>query len=238
MEPWDLSETHKLVGARFGRKQEQLVRESTRSIVDRQNYARYHYSETRRLSRYFERKHLAGRRSLIEIHASDAVRDAFELFIVKACAHATACVQSVHAIPDILANALYFSVGANLSSATAIPEHKVSVVSVAAVLERKASTRPLAQTLVDSNRGANWEYLSAVSNTSKHRSVVRSSFNEDWTGKRKNLRELQFAIFERGGKQHWSKSLEDTIGPEYDRLSKLVIQAGHELNRWLSATSA
>lgn len=65
-------------------------------------------------------------------------------------------------------------------------------------------------------RTTSFDHLSAISNMNKHRSVIRSSLNEDWTGKRKNLREIQFAIFERGGKQYWSKSLKDAIGPEYD----------------------
>jgi hypothetical protein len=234
--PWHLSDTYSLVNETFGHAQEQLVRECTRSIVDRQNFARYHYHEARRLSRYFERKHLAGRRSLFELHAADALRSAFERFIVKAGAHATACVQSVHAIPDILANAVYYSLGANLG-AGAVREDKVGVGSVVRVLKRLSHDQ-LADLLVQSVQGADWDHLAAVANTSKHRSVVRSSFSEDWTGKRKNLRELQFEIFERGEKQYWSRSLEDTIGPEFERLSKQVIEVGHELNRCLSAPAA
>ncbi len=231
MDPWDLSETHTLVRNRFDRKQEFLVRECTRSIVDRQNFGRFHYHEIRRLAKSFERKHLS-EKSLIDLDASDELSEAFERFIIKAGAHATACVQSVHAIPDILANALYYACGLNLGSA-AIPEHKVSVNTVVEALKHQKSSKALAEILSTTVEGAGWNHLSAISNMSKHRSLIRTSLNEDWTGKRENLREIHFAIFERGGKQYWSKSLNNVIGPEYDRLSMVVIKSGHELNGWL-----
>ena len=69
-----------------------LVRECTRSIVDRQNFGRFHYHEVRCLAKSFERKHLS-EKSLIELFVSDDIREAFERFIIKAGAHATACVQ-------------------------------------------------------------------------------------------------------------------------------------------------
>jgi hypothetical protein len=190
-------------------------------------------AHAKRLCKQFERKHLCGKKSLIEMHASDDVRVAFEVFIIKAGAHATACVQSVHSIPDILANAVYYALGVNITS-QALPERRVDIKTVCTALGKLRSTSRLLAALSESTRGNDWEYLAAVANTSKHRSVIRSSFSEDWTGERKNLRELQFAIFERGGKQFWSRSFEDSIGAEYDRLSKVVIETGHELNRWLS----
>lgn len=236
MDPWSLPETHDLVRKRFDHKQESLVRECTRSIIDRQNFGRFHYHEVRRLAKSFERKHLS-EKSLIELHTSDEISEAFERFIIKAGAHVTACVQCVHAIPDILANAVYYACGFNLGS-SALPEHKVSVSTVVKVLKNQPPSQALADILSKTIQGQGWDYLSAVSNMSKHRSVIRSSLNEDWTGKRKNFREIQFAIFERGGKQYWSKSLEDAIGPEYDRLSMVVTETGHELNRWLREAAA
>jgi hypothetical protein len=231
MGPWNLPETHDLVRRRFGHKQELLVRECTRSIVDRQRFGRFHYHEACRLAKSFERNHLS-EKSLIELNASDELIAAFERFIMKAGAHSTACVQSIHAIPDILANALYYACGLNLGSA-AIPEHKVSVNSVIKALRRQASSKALAETLSRAVEGPGWDHLSAISNLSKHRSVIRSSLSEDWTGKRKNPREIQFAVFQRGGQQYWSKSLEDVVGPEYDRLSIVVVETGNELNRSL-----
>ncbi len=74
-----------------------LARESTRSVLDRQAFAQYHYHETLRLSNSFERKHLT-RNLFIDLHGdpSGQTRDAFEKYIVKAGAHAIAGAQSIH----------------------------------------------------------------------------------------------------------------------------------------------
>lgn len=53
---WDLHETHDLVRKRFDRKQELLVRECTRSIVDCQRFGHFYYQEVLRLAKSFERK--------------------------------------------------------------------------------------------------------------------------------------------------------------------------------------
>lgn len=234
MTPWNLSETHDFVLDRFGGKQVLLVRECTRSIVDRQNFGRFHYHEMLRLATSFEENYLS-ETSLMEMHASDETVEAFQRFIIKVGAHATACVQCVHAIPDILANAIYYACGLNLGTSM-LTEHKVNVNSVVKILNSQPSLQTLADILSKTTQGLDWEYLSAVSNMSKHRSVIRSSLSEDWTGKRKNFREMQFAIFERDGKQYWSKLVEEAIGPEYDRLALVVSETGHELNRWLRET--
>ncbi len=115
MTPWNLSETHDFVLDRFGGKQVLLVRECTRSIVDRQNFGRFHYHEMLRLATSFEENYLS-ETSLMEMHASDETVEAFQRFIIKVGAHATACVQCVHAIPDILANAIYYACGLNPES--------------------------------------------------------------------------------------------------------------------------
>lgn len=58
MATWSLKDTCALVRKAFGTDQERLAKASTRSVVDRQNFARYHFNEARRLQRRFERKYL------------------------------------------------------------------------------------------------------------------------------------------------------------------------------------
>lgn len=231
MNSWNILETHDLVRLRFDRKQELLVRECTRSIIDRQNFGRFHYHEVLRLAKSFERKHLS-ENSVIWLDTSDETRNAFERFIMKAGAHATACVQCFHAIPDILANAVYYACGLNLVPGKLL-ERSINLTTVVSLLKSHPPSKALADVLSKTTEGKGWDYISSVSNMSKHRSVIRCSLNEDWTGKRKNYREIQFAMFERSGKKYWSKSFEDAIEPEYDRLSIVVIETGNELNRWL-----
>lgn len=234
MTPWDLNETHTLVRHLFGRDQETLARESTRSVNDRKAFSSYHFSEAMRLSKAFERKHLKGSTTILEIHAPGAEKKeaAFQTYMIKAGAHSIAAVQSLHAIPDIFAHAVYFCAGQNLQP-HALAESDISLPKVAACMKKDERFAELSAALVSLQAGAAWSHLAAVSNISKHRSVVRATYSEDWTGTRPNVRELQVTAFERRGKRYPAKSLRDLLEPEYDRLLKTVISIGHDLNACL-----
>jgi hypothetical protein len=192
-----------------------------------------------RLSRAFERKYLADTRTLLDIHTQEAEekREAFERYIIKAGAHSLAAVQSIHAIPDIVAHAVHFASGQNLMP-HALKEADIAVPSVAACLSRDSSFKSLSKPLAALQSGAGWRHLAAVCNMSKHRSVVRSALNEDWTGTRKNFRELHISSFERQGVPYPSKSLRDLLEPEYDRILLAVVAIGDELNRCLRRLAA
>jgi hypothetical protein len=235
MGPWDLKATYALVRGAFGAEQEHLARASIRSLPDRQNFARYHFSEAQRLQRSFERKYLR-KGLLLDLHGQDggAKRAAFEVFMVKAGAHATAAIQSVHSIPDILAHALYYATGQGSSSAV-LNERDISITSVERTFAQVPEFAAFAAALRQAHTGEPWRHLAAVANTSKHRSVIRATLSEDWTGTRKNFRELHVTAFEREGRSYPAVSLQALLEPEYNRLSKLVVQVGHSLAAYLRA---
>jgi hypothetical protein len=239
MSAWNLTETHTLVRTLFSHEQEQFVRESTRSVNDRKIFASYHFTEAMRLSRAFERKHLSGTKSLPHLHTQGAEgkRLAFERYIAKAGAHSLAAVQSIHAIPDILAHVVYFATGQNLKRHS-LKEPEIAVGTVAIALRRECSFTSLSKPLASLQSGTGWRHVAAVCNMSKHRSVVRSSLNEDWTGTRKNFRELYVSSFERHGVAYPPKSLRDLLEPEYDRISLAVVEIGNELNSCLRELAA
>lgn len=236
MVPWDLNETHELVCRVFGRAQETLVRESTRSVNDRTAFSSYHFREAMRLSKDFERKHLVGTRTILELHVEGAEKKeaAFNTYMVKVGAHSTAAVQSLHAIPDIFAHAVYFAAGQNLQP-HAVSDRDISLPRVVTSLKLDKAFAALSAPVASLQSGASWGHLAAVTNMSKHRSVVRATYSEDWTGTRVKVRELHVSAFERNGKPYPAKSLRDLLEPEYDRLLKGVISIGHELNACLRA---
>lgn len=238
MAPWDLNETYQHVRRVFGRAQETLARESARSVTDRQAFSSYHFAEAMRLSKAFERNHLSGARTILEIHVAGAEKKerAFQIYMVKAGAHSIAAVQSLHAIPDIFAHAVYFASGQNLQP-HALDDSDISLQRVATCLKQDMSFAALASPLRAIQSGAGWRHLAAVSNMSKHRSVVRAAYNEDWTGKRAKPRELHVSAFEWHGKPHPAVSLRELLEPEYERLMKSVIGVAHELNACLRAAT-
>lgn len=238
MAPWDLNETYQLVRRLFDRDQEKLAKESARSVTDRQAFSSYHFAEAMRLSKSFERNHLAGARTILEIHVAGAEKAerAFQVYMVKAGAHALAAVQSLHAIPDIFGHAVYFASGQN-KKAHALDDWDISLSRVATCLKQDKRFAVLSTPLRSLQSGAGWRHLAAVSNMSKHRSVVRAAYNEDWTGKRANTRELHVSAFEWHGKLYPAVSLRDLLEPECERIMKSVINVAHELNACLRAAT-
>ncbi len=238
MTRWELSETHTLVKTVFGSSQLKLARESIRSLVDREHYASYHFREANRLTKDFERRHLKGA-ILLDIYTQEGERKrvAFEQYIVKASANAVASVQSIHALPDILANAAYFASGQNLLP-QALPEHEIAMPTVVGALKADSNFRSLAPLLTTAQSGSHWRHLAALTNLSKHRSVVRASLNEDLTGLRAKHRELHFQSFERNGKHFPAISVQSLLEPEFTRLATLIVEVGHELNACLRKLAA
>lgn len=232
----DLNDTYKLVRRVFSREQEMLTRESARSVLDRKEFASYHYSEILRLSKTFERKHLAETRSILELHVQGAEKkeQAFQVYMVKAGAHSLAAVQCLHAIPDIFAHAVYFASGQNLQP-HALADKDISLPGVVGCLKKDKKFAALSSPLTAIQSGKGWSHLAAVSNMSKHRSVVRASYNEDWTGKRTKVRELQITAFERHEKSYPAISLQELLEPEYKRLMNAVISIIQELNHRLQS---
>jgi hypothetical protein len=238
MTPWDLSETYQLVRRAFGSDQEKLARASARSVTDRQAFSSYHFAEALRLSKTFERNHLAGARTILELHVVGAEKKerAFQVYMVKAGAHSLAAIQSLHAIPDIFAHSVYFAAGQNLE-AHALAEPDISLPRVAECLKKDKRFLVLSAALQSVQSGVGWRHLAAVSNMSKHRSVVRTAYSEDWTGTKAKVRELQVSHFERHGKSYPAVSLRELLEPEYERVMKAVISIGNELNACLRSAA-
>lgn len=236
METWDLHETDALIRSAFGKEQEALARGSMRSVNDRKAFASYHYSEILRLTKTLERNHLSDLNTFLEMHVegSENKQKAFERYMIKAGAHSIAAVQSLHALPDIFAHAIYFASGQNLQP-HALAETEISNQNVATCLRKDASFKSLAAPLSAMQSGPGWSHLAAVCNMSKHRSVVRASYSEDWTGTRPNKRELQVSPFARNGKTFSAISLTDLLKPEYERLMSNIIVIAHDLNACLRA---
>lgn len=231
---WDKRETAKLVEKRFDRGQANKVMECMRSVTDRQQFSLYHYREVVRLLQEFEDEHLQGLSTMLELHTEENEHrlEAFEELMVAAGAHALAAVQCLHALPDIFAHVLFFATGQDLLPNAPAPRH-VSVQSVETCLKRDGHFKVLHKPLQALHSGVNWKHLAALSNISKHRSVVRSSLNEDWTGT--HPRRLQFARFGEGNGAYPPVPIGDLLKPEYERLMGGIISMAHTLNERLTA---
>jgi hypothetical protein len=109
---WNLNELRSLILARYGKGQLGLARESLGSTIDRCEYARIHYQDAVALfDRHTQTIKESGQHLLETFFSND---DAHQQTIVRISAYITASVQSLHAIADIFAHAIYYSLGYNL----------------------------------------------------------------------------------------------------------------------------
>jgi hypothetical protein len=233
MPPWNLSETREHITRLFGRRQLELAAPSIRSVDDRQTYAGIHFRAARAVVEAYVSAELQDV-SLLEVTCGeDEGWTKFNIFIREVGAHLTACIQSIHAVPDILANALYYSLGLNLLPG-AIKPRALSIASVAARLTQYPDSANLGALLETLAIGGEFKHLSALANQAKHRTIVFPSLNEDCTGEREVKHAVTFPAFEHEGVPYGEVFADKFLKDEYSRCSALVVAIGSELNAILS----
>jgi hypothetical protein len=233
MPPWNLSETREHISRLFGRRQLELAAPSIRSVDDRQIYAGIHFRAARTVVEAYVSAELQNVSLLEVISDEDEGWIKFNVFIREVGAHLTACIQSIHAVPDILANALYYSLGLNLLPG-AIKPRALSVTSVAARLMLSPESANLAALLETLAIGGEFKHLSALSNQAKHRTIVFPSLNEDSAGERAARHVVTFPAFEHESVLYGQVFADKFLRNESSRCSALVVAIGGELNAILS----
>lgn len=219
MTTWDLKDTCGLVKKVFGLSQLELTSPCLRSITDRQMFADYHYRETLRLLAAYKHNHLLQIEGLHSFElrraGNEKMRDAFETLMAKAGAHVTACVQSLHAVPDIVANGVYFACGLNLDPYP-LADDKVSFTTVRKRMVGRISVKDIDASLAQLVIGDDHKHISALSNLSKHRSIVRVGLHEDLTGLKQEKYEFRFSSFERTNTPFAEVSVASLLQREFD----------------------
>lgn len=229
MARWDVEETRQHIRRLFGDEQLELAKPCLRSVVDRQTYARIHFQDARaKLDAYTQTA--LQEASLFEVTFGDSEAWVeFNIFIREVGAHLTACVQSIHSVPDILAHAIYYSLGLN-SAPGALKARDICVSSVLKVLRRDARYDGITSLLDSLVSAGTFSHLAALTNHAKHRSIVFPSMNEDMTGTRAKRHMVVFPAFNYDDNSYPQVFADDFISVEYERSSQCVVHTGIELN--------
>lgn len=230
MNRWDVNQTRKYVEQLYGHEQLTLVRPCIQSVIDRQLYARIHFRDAQsKLKAYvgdaLQHVDLMG----ITLTGDNETWGDLNVFIREVGAYLTACVQSIHSIPDILSHATYYSLGINLEKGF-LPPHLISVRTVSASMKDKDELSGLRALLDELVREDSFSHLSGLANRAKHRSIVAPALNEDWTSERAERHRLVFPEFVYREFTYPQVFADDLLSAEYERCAKLVVAAGIELN--------
>lgn len=230
---WNAEETHKHVERLYGWGQLQLARPSLRSVVDRLEYARFHYHEAKDAFEALAAKH-AETMTLVEVMSrGDESTADLEEHQMRIGAHVLAVVQCLHAVPDILAHAIYYCLALN-QSPKPLKEVAINVSSVAAALGDLPDGANVQRLLTELTGAGQASHIAALANHGKHRSIVRTGIAEDWTGKAPQRFELRFAEFTYRGTIFPHTAAMKLLADEFDRCGPLVMDIGNALNGTLS----
>lgn len=229
MSRWDIEQTRQDVRRLFGDDQLELASPCLRSVVDRQTYARIHYQDARAKIESYTQTALQDA-SLFEVTFCDSEAWVeFNIFIREVGAHLTACVQSIHAVPDILAHAIYYSLGLNRTLGS-LKTRDICTAKVLKILKRESQFGPITSLLESLVSTATFAHLTALANQAKHRSIVFPSLNEDLTGNREMRHMVVFPEFVYEDIRYPQVFADNFIATEYERSSQCVINTGIELN--------
>lgn len=225
---WDLQQTRQLIGDLFGKNQLLLARQSLNSTLDRLRFAGFHFHEA--MARWDQ--HLE---DIKEFHpfevalglGDEEVEHQRAKRMDELSAHVQACVQSLHAIPDILAHGIYYGLALNMKYPLA--ERKIAAWSVSEKLALDPSLHQLNDLFRFIYGSGDFEYLDALNNHGKHRSIVNTAVGSDLTGEAKDPISLQFSDFKYSGANHDRRDIRTVLTDEYERISKGIVDGGVEL---------
>jgi hypothetical protein len=230
---WDSGLTGELVTAVFGAAQWKKAHPSVRSMTDRPEFCRYHYHEALDMMNEYIKSNLkeTGLWGVYEDY------DEFSYLMLKIRANIVAFVQSLHAVADTCSHMLYYSLALD-KLPRPLKERDIYVNKVLKLLEQQRDAGhpeydKLCRLFREITTGDDYKYLNALTNTSKHRSIVRPELNEDATGRREEKWILFLESFWYAGELFEKTNAREFMRKEHDRIQPLTVDIGVELNEVL-----
>ena len=230
---WDNGLTGELVTAIFGAAQWKMAHPSVRSMTDRPAFCRYHYHEALDMMNEYIKSNLkeTGLWGVYEDY------DEFSFLMLKIRANIVAFVQSLHAVADTCSHMLYYSLALD-KLPSPLKERDIYAKEVLKLLEQQRDAGhpeydKLCRLFREITTGDDYKYLNALTNTSKHRSIVRSELSEDTTGRREDKWILFLESFWYAGELFEKTNAREFMQKEHDRIQPLTVNIGVELNEAL-----
>lgn len=237
MHLWDIDETRTLVERLHGRSQLERARPALRSVADRLSYARIHIQALEVAIKTYlstERRE----KELMEIiftDSGDAWHD-FNLFLREVGAHATAAIQSLHAVGDLFSHAIYYSCA--VGATNPIDERKISVSTVVSRLNGNTKATNLCALLASFGAQGDFQHVAALSNRAKHRSIVLPSLSEDHTGERPERLAVLIQAFDHDDTHFPAVAAQTFLVSQFEAVGRRANEVGNELNTLLRRSAA
>ena len=237
MHLWDIDETRKHVLRLYGRFRLERARPALRSVADRLSYARIHIQALEAVIKTYlspaRRTQELG--EIVFSDSEDAWND-FNLFLREVGAHATAGIQSLHAVGDLLSHAIYYS--SAIDATEPLEERKISVGTVVGRLKSRTNTDALCHSLSSLGPNGDFQHIAALSNRAKHRSLVLPSLSEDHTGQRAERLAVFIEAFTHDETNYPAVQAQAFLVAQFEAIGRRTNETGNELNAMLRHSAA
>jgi hypothetical protein len=229
---WDLNILRDGVEVTYGRAQRELLEPSLNSLPIRQEYAKYHYRRAQELLRpYLDKVQQPHDAVELLFGFQDGKRVPFEMARNEASANYLACLLVIHSFGDNLAHVLYFGLALNLDPGRRLSDRAINIGNVSDKLDNHPDARDC---LLDVARGGNAAHLSALSNISKHRSVISAQFGASLVEDEGKWHGMRFPAVQYCGSQFPTAWVDEFLKDEFGRQSNLILRIGAQLNAFYS----
>ncbi len=193
------------------------------SLIDRQEYARYHYGEYRRI--IDSKNNIYKQMTLI---IAEGNKDYWDK--VGISANALACIQNLHVVHDILAHLITYALDLKFKD-----ERHITLKNVHSKIQEHIDYSSIDTLLVDLIENDNFNYMVANVNHSKHKyniepSITVSPMEEPSVA-------CSFSQFNFHGKDYPKKDTDTFFKTEFNRELKLILHIENELIRILEISS-
>jgi hypothetical protein len=230
---WNMEEARQLIAELYGPQQMELARPSLSSVIERRDQANILWHSTRAVLSTLKR--YAKTRPLFTMAWSSDNRERTRYWVNerKAQAYVTGLIQSLHSLSDLYAHGLYFGLALNKLPDALEKERNINASRVRDRLKAAdlATLRSLYESLFE---GGEFKHLAAISNSSKHRNVVKVGIHENYTGVGDAIY-LEFPAFKYNDVEFTAVAVREFTEREFNRCAKLIVDIGNELNRVLQA---
>ncbi|MGF0666851.1 hypothetical protein ACQRWG_03360 [Stenotrophomonas maltophilia] len=223
---WDLKELRGHVERLFGVEQLRTVNQCLRTIGDRREFSRYHFNEAKDRMEGARQGRETFELTAALLGAFDTDDRQFSTAQFQAYAHTVACVQNMHAVVDNMVHFAYYVLGANLDPATRIEKERDITWSK---VSKKLVAGPIKDGLSALLDDPGFTYLAALSNHSKHRSIVEVSYSVNFESDAVE-HGLRFNLFTYDGVTYPTKWVRPTLIDEYQRQEGLILTIGNAVN--------
>ncbi|MBN4058118.1 hypothetical protein JYT55_00020 [Mariprofundus ferrooxydans] len=220
---WDLNKFRDKVVAKHGGEQLKLLEPFLHAIIEKHQYCSYHYHEANKLEKVFLGDDATSDDKFLYVFGfSDGKteRTHIDTNYLNIRASLSACLFSLHSISDTISHVVYYALGMNFEKEP-INKECISILKVKNRLNVSQDEKLLL--LLEKFDD---DYLTAITNYSKHRSIICPAFTVPMEGLSSKPYYFYFEDFSYKGVHYGRRDAFDYLVKEIERKNTMILEVG------------